>query len=234
MSVSERRSSATPLESAGLVDAIPPIRYRCHGCGVAVDDSEDITLLLTAAASRSPEAIDRLVRLVRDELRLRAASEIHRIGTPDTIEPTALVHEAYLRLFGPGREPTWENRRHFFMAATRAMHDVLVERARTAVALKRGGGRRPEPLGNGPSVHDHATRFLELHDALAELERLDPDRASVVRLRFYGGFRIDEIAELIGMSPRTVSREWAVARVWLQNELGDDPVDLTRNTGIWS
>lgn len=196
-------------------------------------DSDDITVLLSAAATRSPEAIDRLVRLVRDELRRRAASEIKRIGTPDTIEPTALVHEAYLRLFGPGREPSWENRRHFFMAATRAMHDVLVERARAAVAQKRGGGKHPVPLSSDPSVRDHATRFLELHDALARLEQLDPGRASVVRLRFYGGFRIDEIAELTGMSPRMVSREWAVARVWLQNELGDDPIDRTRGPGIW-
>ena len=198
--------------------------------GGFVSDADDITILLGEAASRSPEAIDRLLRLVRDELRLRAARQIDHIGTPDSIEPTALVHEVYLRLFGSGRELDWKNRQHFFMAATRAMHDVLVERARAAVAEKRGGGKRPLSLTTDPVTKGHAERFLELDDALGLLERLRPDRAAVVRLRFYGGFTIQEISELTGMSERTVSREWTVARIWLKTELGDDPTHQTKFT----
>lgn len=196
-----------------------------------MSDADDITQILADAAAEAPGAAERLIELVREDLRARASYQLRRSSTPATLEPTALVHEAYLRMFGQKEEtPTWQNRGHFFFAASRAMQDILVDRARRATRIKRGGERSRVPLHADLAAVRDAERFLELHEVLARLEKLSELRASIVRLRFYCGIGTDEIAESLGLSRATIWREWTVTKLWLKERLGIDPRDLSCRT----
>ncbi len=168
---------------------------------------------------RAPEE---LLPLVYDELRRLAAARLAREAPGQTLAPTALVHEAYLRLVGGGRGDLWDGRGHFFAAAAEAMRRILIDRARDRKRLKRGGGRRREGLDLGSLVGDDARPedLLDLDDALGRLARLDPQGADLVKLRLFAGLSLEEAAGALGVASRTAERDWAFARAWLFRELG--------------
>jgi RNA polymerase sigma factor (TIGR02999 family) len=191
----------------------------------ATDDSDkpapDVTGLLLAWSTGDASAGERLLAAIYDELHRQAARAMRREGDAHTLQPTAVVHEAYLRLVDQ-RRVEWRSRAHFFGVAAQMMRRVLVDHARARLADKRGGALQRVTLGNvgaGPSS-DGELDVLALHDALERLAMLDPDQARLVELRYFGGLGIEDTAEALGVSPATVKREWAVARAWLRRELG--------------
>jgi RNA polymerase sigma factor (TIGR02999 family) len=184
-----------------------------------------VTELLRRPLADDRRAADELFVLVYDQLRRIAQQRMKDERVGHTLDATALVHEAYVRLVGSGGDD-WQGRAHFFAAAAEAMRRILIEYARARSAQKRGGdaqGRPPRrvPLGLADLVaSDDPDRMLMLDDALSRLEKEDPDAARVVHLRFFAGLSGDETARLMGVSPSTVDREWAWARAWLFRELG--------------
>jgi RNA polymerase sigma factor (TIGR02999 family) len=157
--------------------------------------------------------------LVYEELRGVAAHRLARQGREGTLQPTALVNEVWLRLMGE-RSPHWENRRHFFAAAARAMRDILVERARAATAAKRGGGRARVQLDDTElASQDHPEQLLALDEALEKLEQASGEAAQVVMLRFFAGLTVNEAAAALQISPSSVDRHWAWAKAWLHREV---------------
>ena len=161
----------------------------------------------------------RLLPQVYEELRRLARARMARLGPGQTLTPTELVHEAYLRVTG-GRRDTFEGRRHFFFVVSRAMRDLILEEARRKGSLKRGGKylRLPVELAE-LSVLNPQEDILDLEQALRKLERESPDRAQVVLLSYFGGLTHPEIAEVLGLSLATVERRWSYARIWLRREL---------------
>jgi RNA polymerase sigma factor (TIGR02999 family) len=145
---------------------------------------------------------------------------MHRERAGHTLQATALVHEAFVRLLGDA-DVAWDSRGHFYVAAAEAMRRILIEHARSRGREKRGGGRQRVPLSvvDVPASADDPEQILAVDDALRRLEGEDPDAANVVRLRFYAGLGVEETARALGKSPRTVAREWAFARAWLMDEL---------------
>jgi len=179
------------------------------------DRSTQVTLLLQAIGGGDQDAREKLFGLLYDELRSVARGEIAKGPAHATIQPTALVNEAYIRLLGR-QLPDWENRRHFFFAAARAMRDVLIEQARRKAAKRRGGDwRRRELDGIEPTLATPAEELLALDDALSKLADEDARAADVVQLRFFAGLNEEDIAQTIGVSIRTVSRTWQTARARL-------------------
>ena len=163
--------------------------------------------------------------MVYEELRCLAAAKMGHEPAGHTLQPTALVHEAYLRLFG-GDGQTWQNRAHFFASAAEAMRRILVERARRNKQLKRGGGRARTPLSDDLPDPDPAVAPLDVlavDEALQKLEQFDPRLADIVKLRCFVGMSIAETAQSLGLSSRTVNREWIVAKAWLGKELDAEP-----------
>lgn len=176
------------------------------------DPQAGVTELLGAIVAGDEEARERLFELLYDELRGVARGQIAGGPPRATIQATALVNEAYLRLVGKAG-PGWENRRHFFFVASRAMRDVLVEEARAKAAQRRGGDWKRQPLeGLELSLETPAEQLLALDEALAAIEAADPRRGEIVRLRFFAGLSETETAEMLQISKRTVSREWGLAR----------------------
>ena len=167
-----------------------------------------------------------LLPQVYDELRKLARSHIARERPGLTLQPTALVHEAYLRLTKDGRDRRWDRRGHFFAAAAIAMRRILVERARFTKRIKHGGEQQRVELDlESPAPAPEFTDVLAIDQALTRLERLDPTKARIVLLRYFAGLTIEETADAMEVSPATVKHEWAVARAWLQNALasGEEP-----------
>jgi RNA polymerase sigma factor (TIGR02999 family) len=185
------------------------------------DDSPDVTGMLRAWAQGSPGADEELLRAVYQELRRQAQRAMRREASEHTLQPTALVHEAYLRL-ADQRPSAWRNRSQFFGIAAQMMRRILVDHARARLADKRGGGATAITLDESSASSGDADPIdvLELHDALDRLDVLDPQQARVVELRYFGGMSIEETAEALELSPATIKREWAVARAWLARELG--------------
>jgi RNA polymerase sigma factor (TIGR02999 family) len=176
----------------------------------------DVTRILSAIEQGDAGAADQLLPLVYDELRRLAARELNRERRGLTLQPTALVHEVYLRLFGGGGDQRWEGRGHFFAAAARAMRHILVEEARRKRRLKRGGGRRREPVDLDALKADDADHdVLALHEALERFAAHDPTKAKLVELRFFAGLTLEQAAECLGISPSTADRAWRYARAWL-------------------
>jgi len=171
--------------------------------------------------SRGNEAaLQELMPLVHAELRRTAAAFLRRERRGHTLEPTALVHETYLRLVDQ-RRTSWRNRAHFYAVAASLMRRILVDHARRRSARKRGGGVRPITLVDVASrSRDEAPELLALDEALAELEKLDARQRQVVELRFFGGLSQQEIAQSLGTSVSTVERQWRLARAWLFRRLG--------------
>jgi RNA polymerase sigma factor (TIGR02999 family) len=164
-----------------------------------------------------------LLPVVYAELRRLAAALSGRLPPGQTLQPTALVHEAYLRLVGD-RDPGWEGRRHFFGAAARAMRNILVEQARRKGAHKRGGGARRVELAEGLAVIEPpAEDLLAVDEAIQKLQAEKPQLAEIAMLRYFAGLSVDQAASVLGVSSSTLEREWRFARAWLVRELGDAP-----------
>ena len=180
----------------------------------------EVTRILQGADGLSREQVfAQLAPVVYSELRMLAAAHLRRERSGHSLQPTALVNEAYLRLVGPNNQP-WEDRGHFFRAAAEAMRRILIDHARKRSSYKRGGERvRVSLSAVGPRSWDEPEQVLALHDALLRLEEQDPRSAEVVQLRYFGGLSVQETAEALGLSERTVNREWTFARVWLHDAL---------------
>ena len=168
-----------------------------------------------------PYHADRLLPLVYEELRKLAASRVRALPPGQTIQATALVHEAYARL-AKGSGPQWNGKGHFFGAAAKAMRNILVEEARRRGRIKRGGDQRRLPLEAGElSVEHDPAGVLAVADALEALESMDGRKAEVVSLRIYAGLTVEEIAESMGVSARTIERDWRFSRAWLRQRLAE-------------
>jgi RNA polymerase sigma-70 factor (ECF subfamily) len=182
-----------------------------------------VTELLLAWGQGEEAAAERLIPLVYDDLRARAAVALRPERHGHTLTPTALVHEAYLRLVDQSL-PQFENRKHFYGVAARVMRQVLVDHARARKAAKRNGGREPLPLDESILFSDErSSDILALDDALGTLAAFDPEKAHLVELRYFTGLTIEETAKMLGVSPATVKREWTLARAWLQREISGTP-----------
>jgi RNA polymerase sigma factor (TIGR02999 family) len=185
----------------------------------------DVTAILSAIEGGDPHAAELLLPLVYDELRKLAASKLAREKPGQTLQPTALVHEAYLRLVGTGPGGHWGDRAHFFRAAAEAMRHILVDQARRKHSQKRGGPRKRvdlERVAAAPS--DQPEDVLAIHEALQLLAEHDPVKAELVQLRYFAGLSLEETADLLGISRATADRYWRYARTWLY-------CVLTRGTG---
>jgi RNA polymerase sigma factor (TIGR02999 family) len=182
----------------------------------------EVTRLLLAWGGGDPEAAERLLAAVYAELHAQAARAMRREDSGATLQATALVHEAYLRL-ADQRHVEWRNRAQFFGVAAHMMRRILVDHARARGAGKRGGDARRVTIGHADGVaapsEAQGVDLLDLDDALQRLAALDADQARLVELRYFAGFSIEETAEMLGVSPATVKREWATARAWLRREL---------------
>ena len=180
----------------------------------------DVTQILSSVAAGDPRAAAELLPLVYDELRKLAAARLADERPGQTLQPTALVHEAYLRLVGGGQPQDWNGRGHVFAAAAEAMRRILINRARDRHRLKRGGGRNRvalDALAESATAPDDA--LLDLDDALDRLARSHPQAAELVKLKFFAGLTLHEAAAALSLPPRTADRLWAFARAWLADAL---------------
>jgi RNA polymerase sigma factor (TIGR02999 family) len=176
----------------------------------------DVTRILSAIEKGDSHAADQLLPLVYDELRKLAVQRLAQERPGHSLEPTALVHDVYIRLVDGERNRTWDSRGHFFAAAAEAMRRILVERARRHASQKRGGEWERVPLPDVPRDSDgNSVDLLSLDDALTELEKKHPQKAQIVKLRFFAGKSLEETAQLLGISRATTQRHWLFARAWL-------------------
>jgi RNA polymerase sigma factor (TIGR02999 family) len=183
---------------------------------------EDVTGLLVAWRDGNPQALDELIPIVYAELRRIARQRLRGERSGHSLQPTALTHEAFLRLFG-ARQVDWQDRAHFFAVASQLMRRILVEHARNRGAAKRGGGATRVTLDEVDAPAESAdVDVVALHEALARLEAVDPRQSRIVELRYFGGLSIEETAEVLGASPATIKRDWRVAKLWLRRALEDE------------
>jgi len=184
--------------------------------------SQDITMLLHAASAGDRDAAEELMPIVYSALRKLAVVRMSRETPRHTLQPTALVHEAYLRLV-KDESARFENRRHFFSAAAEAMRRILIDRARRHARLKHGAGWEQVPYCEEELfLHEPDPQILVLDQALRRLEEIEPRKAEIVKLRYFVGLTIPETAEMLGVSPGTVKLDWAYARAWLHREIADE------------
>lgn len=184
-----------------------------------VSSSQRISQLLAAWSDGDQEAVDQLMPLVYGELRKMAKRYMRGQPPGHTLQTTALIHEAYLRLVGQ-EDKRWKNRAHFFGIAAQAMRHILVDYARAGHAAKRGGGSRAVSLDEAALVtKEQAGEVVALDDALNRLAGLAPRQSRVVELRYFGGLSVEETAEVLRVSPETVTRDWRMAKAWLLREL---------------
>jgi RNA polymerase sigma factor (TIGR02999 family) len=184
----------------------------------------DVTQILSQIESGDPTAADQLLPLVYEELRKLASARLAHESPGQTLQTTALVHEAYLRLVSGERVPEWDGRRHFFAAAAEAMRRILVEQARRKQSIKHGGKLRRVDLDDQSFVDDERSgeELLALDEALVKLEDHDPRAAQVVKLRYFVGLTLDDIADVMQIGRRTADRLWALAKAWLYEELSEE------------
>ncbi len=183
---------------------------------------DDVTGLLFAWSQGDRAALDRLVPLVERELQLLAHRYLRRERTDHTLQTTALVNEAYLRLVDQ-REPRWQSRAHFFGIAAQMMRRILIDHARKVAYAKRGGGAQKVSLDEACLLAEsRASELVALDDALTTLARVDERKSRVVELRYFGGLSVDEAAEVLGVHPDTITREWRRAKTFLRRELEAD------------
>jgi RNA polymerase sigma factor (TIGR02999 family) len=178
----------------------------------------DVTQLLNAWSRGDPEALDRLAPLVEGELRRLARRYMSREQAGDTLQPTALVNEAFVRLIG-WDQVEWQSRTHFYAVAAKMMRRILVNQAISRRRQKRGGSALLVSLAEADQASQRSADILALDEALVKLGRIDDRRRQLVELRFFGGLTAEETAELLGISVRTVHRDWDLARAWLFREL---------------
>ena len=182
----------------------------------------EVTECLVALSEGDKSALDRLVPMVYDELRQQAASYLRREAPGHSLQPTALVHEVFLKLADQTRV-SWKGRSHFFAVGAQAMRRILVDHARKKKRTKRGGDRQRITFEEGLVVSPRRDEdVLALDDALVKLAELDPRQAQIVEMRFLGGLTVQEVAEVLGVSKRTVEAEWTMIRAWLRRELTED------------
>ena len=195
--------------------------------------SEEVTLLLQQVATGNQDAIEKLIPLVYEELH-RVAQNHLRFERPNhTLQPTALVHEVFLKLVAQ-RKADWQGRAHFFAVASQLMRRILVDYARGRLSAKRGGGKLKLPLDQVfVLTPGRCDELLALDESLERLEKLDARQSRVVELRFFGGLSVEEAAKVLGVSPKTVKREWSMAKAWLCGEMkahhGEDARTLGKN-----
>jgi RNA polymerase sigma factor (TIGR02999 family) len=176
-------------------------------------------------AAREAQPGGELLAQLYTELRSLAGVLTRQLPPGQTLQPTALVHEAYLRLVR-NQDPGWEGRRHFFGAAARAMREILIEQARRKASQKRGGQAQRVELAEGLAwIEPPADDLIALDEAIARLQAEDPRLAEIVQLRYFTGLSVEETAGVVGASVRTVKRDWRYARAWLARQLGKDPAD---------
>lgn len=200
----------SPAADATLVAEIP----------LTQQPAKDLTVLLNRASVGSDSAAQAILPLVYDELRALAAAKLRDEPKEITLQATALVHEAYVRLGGDA-DMRWESRRHYFGAAAEAMRRILIERARRYAGPKRGGGAKRVDLANvDVALGDAPEEWLALDEALTALQAQDPSLAELVSLRFFAGLSVDQIAMTQGVSPRTVDNHWKLARAFLARHIG--------------
>ena len=188
----------------------------------ANDLRRTVTCILNDLQAGRREASDQLLPLVYDQLRAIAQQRMNEERAGHTLQATALVHEAYLRLVGD-EDVAWTDRSHFYAAAVEAMRRILIDHARRRGAVKRGGDWRRAAVNVASlALDENLDSFLALDDAILRLEEQDPKAAQVVRLRFYAGLSIEDTARILEVSPRTVKREWTYARTWLLHHLENE------------
>jgi len=182
----------------------------------------EVTQILSAIQHGDGDAIERLLPIVYDELRVLAQKHMNRERSDHTLQATALVHEAYMRLID-GQEPAWPSRGYFFAAAAEAMRRILIDRARARGSLKRGGGRRRLRLDQDPLASEELSgELIDLDEALTKLAAEDAQKADLVKLRFFAGLTMDEAAAALGISSATADRYWRYARAWLYQHMTHD------------
>ena len=182
-------------------------------------NSHEVTQLLIEWSNGDKAALDKLMPLIYDELRRLAHHYMSRERPGHTLQTTALVDEAYVRLVNRQRVH-WQNRAHFFAIAAHLMRTILVDHARSHAYAKRGGGARKVPLDEAMVIsQERAAEVVALDDALEQLTRIDPRQSRIVEMRFFAGLTIEETAEVLSLSPATIKREWSTAKAWLYHEL---------------
>lgn len=186
--------------------------------------SANVTQLLQAASSGDKDDLNALVAAIYADLKRLAASQLQAERAEHTLQPTALVHEAYLRLIDQ-REVDWNDRGHFFAIASRLIRRILTDHARRRGAAKRGGGDVVTVLPDDVAAPDRTLDLVELDDALGELAELDQRQAQVVEMRYFGGMTIAEIAAALGAGKRSVDRDWQAAKAWLHFRLGGSEIE---------
>jgi len=181
--------------------------------------TQEVSQLLMAWREGDLGAFDRLMPMVYDELRRLAHRYMRRVPEGQTLQTTALVHEAYLRLVGQG-DVDWQNRAHFFAVCAQVMRSLLVDRARSRYAIKRGGGLRQVELEDaGAKSPSQDEKVMALDEALERLAAIDPRKSRIVEMRYFGGMSVEETAQVLDVSPITIKREWSKARAWLYREM---------------
>jgi RNA polymerase sigma-70 factor, ECF subfamily len=184
-----------------------------------MSENQEVTILLTALTRGDDGAGSKLIPVVYDELRRLAGSYMRRERVDHTLQATALVHEAYLKLVEQ-RSVNWQSRAHFFGVAAQLMRRILIDHARGHTREKRGGEQKKVSLDEAFVFSEQqADELLAVDDSLNRLEKIDPRQARVVELRFFGGLSVEEAAEVLGVSPKTVKRDWSVAKAWLYADL---------------
>jgi RNA polymerase sigma factor (TIGR02999 family) len=205
----------------GLVALGTAIRYtavKTPGRSERLPPMSEVTRILSAINEGDPQAAEQLLPLVYDELRQLAAQKLAQEKPGQTLEATALVHEAYLRLVGGAGGKSYPDRGHFFAAAATAMRRILIDNARRKQTEKRGGDRQRQPL-EAVAASEPDQELLALDEALHKLAAADPIKARLVELRYFAGLTGEQAAEVLGISPTTADRYWAFARAWLQAEV---------------
>ncbi len=183
----------------------------------------EVTRILSAIEEGDPHAAEQLLPLVYGELRRLAARRLAQEKPGQTLQPTALVHEAYLRLVGDGEGQHWDHRGHFFAAAAEAMRRILVDAARRKQAIRHGGEKRRVALRDHHRITESPDGLLALDDALTRFASEEPAKAELVKLRFFAGLSTPEAASALGISVATAERWWAYARTWLFSKLKENP-----------
>jgi RNA polymerase sigma-70 factor, ECF subfamily len=184
-----------------------------------MSEAQEVTLLLSALSRGEQDAAGKLIPVVYDELRRLAAAYMRRERVDHTLQATALVHEAYLKLIGQ-RAVNWQSRAHFFGVAAQLMRRILIDHARGHLRVKRGGEQKKVSLDEAFVLSpQQSAELVAVDESLERLAKLDNRQARVVELRFFGGLSVEEAAEVLGVSPKTVKRDWSVAKAWLYADL---------------
>lgn len=193
--------------------------FTLNEINVETNKPKEVTVFLKAWSGGDREAADGLMKLVYKEMRKLAASYLQKQRSDHTLQPTALVHEAYMKLIDTA-DVNWQDRAHFFAVAAQTMRNILVDHARAVAADKRGGGAQKITLDEviGLSKNQDID-LLDLDEALQQLARQDETQSRIIELRFFGGLTIEETAEVLKISPATIKREWAMARAWLFRQM---------------